>query len=280
MMHYHALATVISLCPNLKMRNFETIPKVSELSNQANFTCAELEYFSEVATHFECSPGTINDKLNAFARYVPRQALATFLARKYLFDNILDVHGHIIECGVFRGAGLFTWANLSTIFEPYNHTRRIIGFDTFSGFPDIDIQDKAKVNADLEYKKPGGLAAESAESIKTSIEHHNKNRFIAQIPRVEIVAGDACETLPQFIADNQHIVVALLYLDFDIYKPTRVAIECLWDRMPSGAVIAFDELNQEQWPGETMAVLDSIGISSLRLKRLSFQPQISYAVKA
>lgn len=262
------------------MLNSGIIKKVPELSNQANFTSAEREYFSESAAHFEDSPGTVNDKLNAFARYVPRQALATFLARKYLFDKILDVHGHIIDCGVFRGASLFTWANLSTIYEPYNHTRRIIGFDTFSGFPDIDIQDLAEVNVDLEYKKPRGLAAESAESIKISIEHYNKNRFIAQIPRVEIVPGDACDTLPQFLVDNQHVVVALLYLDFDIYKPTRVAIECLWDRMPSGAVIAFDELNQEQWPGETMAVLDSIGISRLRLQRLAFQPQISFAVKA
>lgn len=262
------------------MLNSGMTEKAPELSNQANFTSTEHEYFSELAKHFVDSPGTINDKLNAFARYVPRQALATFLARKELFDKILDVHGHIIECGIFRGAGLFTWANLSTIYEPYNHTRRIIGFDTFTGFPDIDIRDKAEDDLGLGYKRSGGLAAESAESINTSIDHYNKNRFISQIPRVELVSGDACDTIPQFLDKCKHVVVALLYLDFDIYKPTRVAIECLWERMPSGAVIAFDELNQEQWPGETMAVLDSIGISKLRLKRLSFQPQISYAVKS
>ena len=50
--------------------------------------------------------------------------------------------------------------------------------------------------------------------------------------------------------------------------------------MPSGAVIAFDELNQEQWPGETMAVLDTIGIQALKIQRLPYQPQISYAVKS
>ena len=125
----------------------------------------------------------------------------------------------------------------------------------------------------------GGLSSETVESISCSIDHYDCNRFISQIPRVEIVPGDACDSIPAYIEGNKHVVIALLYLDFDIYKPTRVAIECLWDRMPRGAVIAFDELNQAQWPGETMAVLDSIGVSSLQIQRMAFQPQISFALK-
>ena len=125
----------------------------------------------------------------------------------------------------------------------------------------------------------GGLSIETVESMSCSINHYDCNRFISQIPRVEIVPGDACDSIPAYLEGNKHVVIALLYLDFDIYKPTRVAIECLWDRMPRGAVIAFDELNQAQWPGETMAVLDSIGISSLQIQRMPFQPQISFALK-
>ena len=75
-----------------------------ELSRPENFNKSELDYFSHLSEHFTNSPGTINDKLNAFARYVPRQVISTFLARKEIFDRILNVHGHIIECGVFRGA--------------------------------------------------------------------------------------------------------------------------------------------------------------------------------
>jgi hypothetical protein len=250
-----------------------------ELSNEENFTSNEVRYFSRLSKHFSESPGSINDKLNAFTRFVPRQALATFLARKELFDKIINVHGHIVECGVFRGAGLFSWANLSSIYEPYNHTRRIIGFDTFEGFPGIDDLDKANSHIDPQYKRVGGLSGETLESMRNSINHYDDNRFISQIPRIEIIPGDACTTIPNYLDDNKHLVVALLYLDFDIYKPTRAAIECLWDRMPCGAIIAFDELNQEQWPGETMAVHDCIGISSLRIQRLPFQPQISFAVK-
>jgi hypothetical protein len=56
------------------------------------------------------------------------------------------------------------------------------------------------------------------------------------------------------------------------------AIEWLVPRMPKGAVIAFDELNHSAWPGETMALLDTLGIRSLRLERFPFQPQLSFAV--
>jgi hypothetical protein len=48
--------------------------------------------------------------------------------------------------------------------------------------------------------------------------------------------------------------------------------------MPKGAIIAFDELNQKQWPGETMAVLEEIGLNRLRIQRVPFTPSISYAV--
>ena len=61
-------------------------------------------------------------------------------------------------------------------------------------------------------------------------------------------------------------------------EPTKAAIETLLPRMPKGAVIAFDELNQRMWPGETMAVLETVGIRGLRLERTPMVPQISFAV--
>ena len=83
---------------------------------------------------------------------------------------------------------------------------------------------------------------------------------------------------PQYIEDNKHLVVSLLYLDFDIYKPTKAAIESLIERMPKGSVIAFDELNQKEWPGETMAVIETLGIRNLEIKRTQFSTAISYAI--
>ena len=72
--------------------------------------------------------------------------------------------------------------------------------------------------------------------------------------------------------------VALLYLDLNLYEPTKVAIQTLRARMPKGSVIVFDELNLKQWPGETLAVQETLGIQNIRLERFSHHPQISFAV--
>jgi hypothetical protein len=247
------------------------------MSSRANYTSSELSFYDEASAIFEEASGTIVDKLQTFTRFVPRQSIATFIARQYLFDLVKNVHGHIVECGVFRGSGLFTWGQLSVIHEPYNHTRRIVGFDSFSGFSGLSQEDGD--TSDLPYKQVGGLSCNPIHEIERSIQAYDKNRFISQIPRIELVEGDATLTIRDYIDRNKHLIVALLYLDFDVYEPTRIAIENFWPRMPLGSVIAFDELNQKQWPGETQALMDTLGAGSLEIKRFDFQPQISYAVK-
>jgi hypothetical protein len=54
---------------------------------------------------------------------------------------------------------------------------------------------------------------------------------------------DAINTIPEYIENNPQLVCSLLWLDFDIYEGTKVALENILPRMPKGAVIAFDELN-------------------------------------
>lgn len=246
------------------------------MSLRANYTSCEQQFFGELDSYWAISSGTTVDKLTSFARFVPRQALATLLARERMYQQIRNIHGHIIECGVFRGGGYFSWSHFSAIFEPYNHVRRVVGFDTFEGFPSVSDDDGEK---DLPYKHAGGLATHAGQEIRQAIRLHDLNRPLGHMSRNELVIGDACQTIPRYVEENKHVVVALLYLDFDLYEPTKIAIETFWPRMPKGAVLAFDELSQKLWPGETMALFDSIGIETLRIQRFEFNPQISYAVK-
>ena len=95
---------------------------------------------------------------------------------------------------------------------------------------------------------------------------------------MELVKGDATKTIPKYIKDNPHLVISLLYLDFDLYRPTKIALENFVPRMPKGAIIGFDEINMKAWPGETEAVLETLGIKNLRIKRSSFSSVSCYAV--
>src|ERR1700737_3276938 len=86
---------------------------------------------------FQNNPDPVEVKLENFTKYVRRQHLKRFLAMYEIFKLPMPVKVSVVECGVFRGFSLMAWAKLSAILEPENLTRRIYGFDTFAGFPNI-----------------------------------------------------------------------------------------------------------------------------------------------
>lgn len=167
-----------------------------------------------------------------------------------------------------------TFAQLSSILEPTNHQRKIIGFDTFTGFDDLSNKDKGSKSDEAH---TGGFAVDSYEEIKKCISLFDMNRFIGHLPKVELIRGDATITIPTYIEENQHLLISLLYLDFDVYEPTRIALEHFRSRMPKGAIIVFDELNLRDWPGETVALLESLDLQTLKLERFPFGSTMSFA---
>jgi hypothetical protein len=221
----------------------------------------------------ECTD-SVQVKLQNYIKYVREQELRRLLALYEIFKKVLPVKGSVIECGVYKGFGLMTWALLSSTLEPINLTRRIYGFDTFDGFSSVAEEDKsqyAEINS-------GCLSSNSFDELNELIKIYDNNRFLGHIQKVQLIKGDASITIPEFIHQNKHLVVSLLFLDFDLYEPTKIAIENFLPRMPKGSIIAFDELDNPIWPGETEALLDSVGISKLKLERLTFDPYIGYAV--
>jgi hypothetical protein len=64
----------------------------------------------------------------------------------------------------------------------------------------------------------------------------------------------------------------------DLFEPTKKALEMFLPRMPKGAVVAFDELDNPMWPGETLALAESIGINKLSIRRFEWDPYIGFAV--
>lgn len=237
-------------------------------------TEAEQQVGPAIEAIFNASSDSVEQKLETFPRYVRRQHLTRFLALYELFKQIIDVKGSIVECGVWRGFGLMTWAKLSAILEPNNIMRRVYGFDSFEGFPSVHPND---VNA-LNPPASGELASDSLAELTSLISQFDVDRFLGHVPKVQLIPGDATETIPKFLAENPHLVVSLLFLDFDLYEPTRVAIEQIVPRMPRGSIVAFDELDNPIWPGETLALVETLGVGRLKLRRLPFDPYIGYAV--
>ena len=227
----------------------------------------------QIEAIFTGSSDSVEVRLENFPKYVRRQQLKRFLAMYELFKLALPVKGSVVECGVFRGFGLMSWAKLSTILEPENLTRRIYGFDTFAGFPSVSDND----TSDFASTRVGDLNAPSYDELRALIAQYDRDRFLGNIPKVELVKGDITETAPAFVESHPHLLVSLLFIDCDLFEPTKAALEAFLPRMPKGAILAFDELDNPIWPGETLAALDAIGIRNLRLQRLEWDPYISFA---
>lgn len=237
-------------------------------------TPAEAEEGKRNEACFTRNPQPWEKKLENFPKYVRRQNLTRFLALYEIFKRVVNVKGSVVECGVFQGFGIMSWAKFSSIIEPLNLTRRIYGFDTFAGFPTVSKRDQTRT-ADV---ATGGLYADSYEELTELIRTYDSSRPLGHVPKVELIRGDASKTIPAFIESHPHLLVSLLFMDFDLYEPTKMALEHFVPRMPKGAVIAFDELDNPLWPGETAAMLEFCGAHKLRIERLPFDPYIGFAV--
>ena len=242
--------------------------------NEDRHSARNREAYLRALKAWEGSEINVLDKLEAFPRFSTKRSLARFLVKNEIFQKIININGSVVECGVFNGSGLFTWASLSEIYEPANYTRKIIGFDTFGGFPSVSDSDNLSV-----YKsREGDLCGDTIDSIHESVAKHDCERFLGHIPKIELVQGDFMKTAPEYIATNPHLLISLLYLDFDLYEPTQHALQLFTQRMCAGSIIAFDELNCCNFPGETLAFLEFAQNNSMKLQRSTIDPWISWII--
>jgi hypothetical protein len=197
-----------------------------------------------------------------------RRIFADLLAREEIFNLVLKVPGDIFECGVYRGNGLMAFHALSQVLEPYNVHRKFVGFDTFTGFP-------KGTEYDPEFDS-GYFSDSHLDTLLSAIEFQKRDSLISHVDRVTLVKGDARETLPNYLATRPHQIVALLYMDFDLYEPTKIALESVIPLIPKGGVIAFDQAGQYKWPGETLAIKEVLGLKNITFKRLTYNSNVSY----
>ncbi len=235
-----------------------------------NLTQAEANYFSaQQSLLSRASKEFIASSPSLFSNRVGVQSLIT---RYELYKLILEVPGDIIECGVYQGNSFAWLAHLSVILEPHAINRRIIGFDTFEGFSSIDA------DADPSDISGENFSNTSYQMILDSIELIDMVRPVNKINRFQLVKGDIVETLPKFIAANSWMTCAMLILDTDLYKPTKVALQSILKLMPKGAILVFDEYNYQNFPGETQAIREVLELNNLRVRKPFYESCTAYAV--
>lgn len=203
-----------------------------------------------------------------------RQTLSRLLWINEIYSQIINIPGVICEFGVQYGSTLTQLVNLRGIYEPYNISRTIYGFDTFEGFLQPDERDLSK-GSDI---KSGDYSVppDYYEILTELLELHESNNPVGHLKKFELIRGDASLTVKKFVNDNPQIVVALAIFDMDVYRPTKQALETILPCMAKGAVLVFDEFNDPIFPGETIAVKEVLGLEKLNLVSNPNNPFCAY----
>ena len=182
--------------------------------------------------------------------------------------------GDVVEFGTWWGQSLVTFLNLRAIYEPYA-ARKIIGFDTFKGYPAITARDRAS-----ETMKVGGYAVGEI-TCRCSMSCWNITK-----PKTCCRTSRSSSWWPATSLRPRRITTAgiprrswrSLSSTWRSIEPTKAALEAIKDRLVPGSILAFDELNDPDYPGETEAVREILGLRSQRFIRSKHLPARTYAI--
>lgn len=205
--------------------------------------------------------------------FLTPQTLSRVLFMDFLYQKIIDVQGIVVEFGCRWGQNLSLFTSLRGIYEPFNRLRKVVGFDSFSGFPSVTPQDGSLV-AKGDYGTVPGYEG----FLSRVLQFMEGESPLTHLRKFEIIAGDAIVTVPEYLKQNPETIIALAYFDFDLYNPTKCCLEAISSHLTRGSVLGFDEVNDHTTPGETIALKEVLGLDRHSVRRYRFNSRTSYLV--
>ena len=224
---------------------------------------------------FKACPIPPDQQLSNLGLFLNSKQLSRILFMNHLYQQIVDVQGVVFEFGTRWGQNISLFSALRGIYEPFNRHRKLVAFDTFSGFPEIHDKDG---RSDMMRQGELAVTKNYKEYLTKVLEHQERDNPLGHIQKFELRAGDATLEIENYLKENPETIVSLAYFDFDIYEPTIKCLEAIKPRLVKGSILGFDELNDPDSPGETLALMESFGLNNVRLKRFPFTSRVSYFV--
>jgi hypothetical protein len=220
------------------------------------------------------TPQSLYDSFNEFIFSSDTKVLAKLIARANLFNQVIDVPGDIVECGVFKGSGIFTWIKLKHILAP-NIFKKVMGFDFFdtesllNGLSGVDKERMSDLFLDRNFSLDNSYQQVLESTILES--GFSRGDF-------ELIAGDVSETSHEVVNNRPGFKISLLYMDLDLGDPTYEALCAFWPRVSKGGIVVLDEYAYHQW-SESKGVDRFAEEHDLQIKPLHYNAPTAYIEK-
>lgn len=192
-----------------------------------------------------------------------------------LYELIKKTTGSIFEFGCWYGANMVTFESLRAVYEPYNYTRKIVGFDTFEGYSSVRCD---KDTSEFCFPHNYSTSKNYEVYLERLLEYHRYENSVPNKKKYEIVKGDVTKTVKEYLSTHPETIIALSYFDMQLYNPTKCALEAILPFLTKGSVVAMDEINHEDFQGETVAFREVIGTKNCRLVRSKYLPDRNYFI--
>lgn len=188
-----------------------------------------------------------------------------FLHFARCFDQMRNLGGDIVECGVGAGRTLLSFAYLMK-YKGGDNT--LWGYDSFEGFPEPSEHDRSFRNP-----KKGQNVTKMEDVLDLLRRSGIGEDFLSS--RLRLVKGFFEKTLHEYPGRP----IALLHVDVDLYQSYLTVLQELYPKVLPGGVILFDEYGEdEKWPGARRAIEEYLG-DRIRLLRSDEQTGKCFLVK-
>jgi hypothetical protein len=235
----------------------------------------QLNSREELWSFFKESTIPESEKERNLGLFIRGSQLARILAIAEIYKEIINIPGHIFDFGSWRGQNAVLCENLRAIHEPFNKQRKIVCFDTFTGYTS-QSNDERKTDA---FDK-GAYSVESdySDTLDYLLKLHEKNNILPHIHGIhQVVKGDVLTTLPQYFKKNPETLISLAFFDMNLFEPTSFAMKTILDRVVPSGLLCFYQLQRDILPGEALTYLDIKPLlPKHKLIKSSFYPTMCY----
>lgn len=213
--------------------------------------------------------------LSNLGLYLNSKNLSRILFMNHIYQQIVGVPGVVFEFGTRWGQNIALFSALRGIYEPFNRHRKIVAFDTFEGFPTVHPKDGRS-----SMMTPGmlGLTENYDKYLEKVVSNIERDNPLSHLTKFELRKGNASTQIDSYLEEFPETIVSLAYFDFDLYEPTKKCLEAIRPRLTRGSVVGFDELNDPDSPGETLALMEVFGLKNITLQRFPYASRVSYFV--
>jgi len=207
------------------------------------------------------------DYENGFYLTCETSRIGKLLNHLEIYNKIINLPGDILEFGVYKGTSMIRLLSFRNLLETET-SRKVIGFDIFGKFPDELTLDSDKKFVER-FENAGGYGISKEE-----FTFHLDNKGFKNYALIE---GDIMKTIPEYLEKNPSFKISLLHIDVDVYEPTKIILENLWDRIVKGGILMLDDYGTVE--GETKAVDEFFAGQNIEINKPRFNYIPSYIIK-